>query len=139
MQPAGLRCRAAQINHGNQAAVFADGHPAPPYPVRVFRVFRGSMSVSTATATAIKSAAVMASTVKSSAMMMTARTGIVMVAVMMVMRLSRVGIVAAQKPEAAGIGRRTAFAPRAFCEKNKQRHRHAKDQKHVKWFHALDC
>ncbi len=53
-------------------------------------------------ATAIKTAAVMSATVK--AAMMTAGTGIVMMAVMGLLRLVGVGIVDAQKPEAAASG-----------------------------------
>jgi hypothetical protein len=90
--------------------------------VRVFRVIRGSMSAVSA-ATAIKTAAVMPATVESTAMMMSARTGIVMV----MMRLVCAGIVAtAPKPEAAAYGRRTAFAPRAVQEKSQQCYRHTK-------------
>ncbi len=51
--------------------------------------------------TAIKAAAVMPASVESTAMMMPAGTGIVMMAVMGLLRLAGVGIVAAQKPEAA--------------------------------------
>ncbi len=53
-------------------------------------------------ATAVKTAAVMAATVKAS--MMTAGTGIVMMAVMGLLRLVGAGIVAAKKPEAAASG-----------------------------------